>query len=198
MGGGIFCLSSSIENTSVWFAKSLERLKKNTTWSVTTSFHKSYSSFDSLERRNECKELKASLSSQTNIFHRAKNISENATHASYEVAHLIAKHGKPFSDDEFVEECLVKVVGRVIPEKMDDFNNLRLSKQTIMRQIAELSADIHLAFSALLMVSIVQRVEQGKFVVKSGFALPGRCANNNDTTRILFCSLVARTNQTKT
>ena len=24
------------------------------------------------------------------------------------VAHLIAKHGKPFSDGEFVKECLIK------------------------------------------------------------------------------------------
>ena len=36
----------------------------------------------------------------------------------------------------------MKVVGRVIPEKMDDFNNVSLSRQTITRRIAELSADI--------------------------------------------------------
>ena len=58
------------------------------------------------------------MESQQNIFHHAKNISENATFASYEVAHLIAKHGKPFSDGEFVKECLMKVVGRVNSEKM--------------------------------------------------------------------------------
>ena len=42
------------------------------------------------------------MASQQNSFHRAKNISENTTFASYEVARLIAKHGKPFSDGEFV------------------------------------------------------------------------------------------------
>ncbi len=36
----------------------------------------------------------------------------------------------------------MKVVGRVIPEKMDDFNNMSLSRQTITRRIAELSADM--------------------------------------------------------
>ena len=36
----------------------------------------------------------------------------------------------------------MKVVGRVIPEKMDDFNNVSLSRQTITRRIAELSADM--------------------------------------------------------
>ena len=83
-----------------------------------TSFHKSYRSFDSLERKNELKKLKASLASQRNIFHRAKNISENATYASYEVAHLIAKHDKRFSDGEFAKECLIKVIGRINPEKI--------------------------------------------------------------------------------
>ena len=61
-----------------------------------------YSSFDSLERRNELNKLKASLASPQNILHRDKNNAENATYASYEVAHLTAKHGKPFSYGEFV------------------------------------------------------------------------------------------------
>ena len=60
------------------------------------------------------------MASQQNIFHRDKNISENAIYASYEIAHLFAKHVKLFSDGEFVEEYLIKVVGRVIAEKTDD------------------------------------------------------------------------------
>ena len=51
-------------------------------------------------------------------------------------------HGKKFPDGEFVKECLIKVVRRVIPEKRDYFNNVSLSKQTIIRRIAELLADI--------------------------------------------------------
>ena len=34
------------------------------------------------------------------------------------------------------------VVERIIPEKIGDFNNVSLSRQTITRRIAELSADI--------------------------------------------------------
>ena len=75
--------------------------------------------------------MKASLASQQNISHRARNISENASYVSYEVAHLIAKHGKPFSDGEFVKEFLMKVIGRVNPEKMNCLNNVSLSRQTI-------------------------------------------------------------------
>ena len=36
----------------------------------------------------------------------------------------------------------MKVVGRVIPEKMDDFNNVSLSRQTTTRRIAELSPGV--------------------------------------------------------
>ena len=82
------------------------------------------------------------MASQQNSFHRAKNISENTTFASYEVARLIAKHGKPFSDGEFVKDYLMKLVGRVNPEKMDDFNNVSLSRQRITRRIAELSPGV--------------------------------------------------------
>ena len=101
MGRGIF-LSSSIVNISVSFAKSVATLKENDLKRHFNSCHKSYSWFDSVERKNEFNKLKASLASQQIIFHSAKNISNSATWASYEVAHLIAKHGKPFSDGEFV------------------------------------------------------------------------------------------------
>ena len=80
------------------------------------------------------------MASQQNIFHRDKNNAENATYASYEVAHLFAKHGKPFSYDEFVIECLIKVIG--YPGENGWFNNVSLSRQTITRRIAELSANI--------------------------------------------------------
>ena len=39
-------------------------------------------------------------------------------------------------------ECLMEVVGRVNPDKMDDFNNVSLSRQTITRRIAEWSSDV--------------------------------------------------------
>ena len=36
----------------------------------------------------------------------------------------------------------MKVVGRVNPEKMNDFNNVSLSRKAITRRIAELSPDV--------------------------------------------------------
>ena len=74
------------------------------------------------------------MASQQNIFHRARNISENA-YVSYEVAHLIAKHGKPFSDGEFVKECLMMVVGRVNPEKNELFEQRELVQANNYNQL---------------------------------------------------------------
>ena len=48
----------------------------------------------------------------------------------------------PFYFLNFYVDIVQHVVERVIPEKIGDFNNVSLSRQTITRRIAELSADI--------------------------------------------------------
>ena len=91
-------------NIFVCLVKSLSLLQKIKTLSVTTLLVTKATTHLILKNgKTNFKKLKASSASQQNSFHRAKNISENATFASYEVAHLIAKHGKPFSDGEFVK-----------------------------------------------------------------------------------------------
>ncbi len=67
---------------------------------------------------------------------------QNATAASYDVAMLIAQHGKPFSDGDFVKQCLMKVTERMYPEKVQDYNNVSLSRNTIVRRIEDLSANV--------------------------------------------------------
>lgn len=71
-------------------------------------------------------------------------IQENATAASYEVAKLIALHGKPFSDGDFINQCLIKVTEVMCPEKVQDFNNMSLSRNTVVWRIAGLSANLKL------------------------------------------------------
>ena len=78
------------------------------------------------------------------FFLHASKIQENATTASYEVAKLIAQHGKPFSDGDFIKQCLIKVTEIMCPEKMQDFNNMSLSRNTVARRIEDLSANLKL------------------------------------------------------
>jgi len=45
-----------------------------------------------------------------NIGNNAISDATKAVTASYTISHLIAKHSKPFTDGEFVKECLIKAV----------------------------------------------------------------------------------------
>ena len=50
----------------------------------------------------------------------SNEMQENATIASYEAAKLIVKDGKPFSDGDFVKQCLIKVTHIMCPEIEQD------------------------------------------------------------------------------
>lgn len=62
--------------------------------------------------------------------------------ASYKVAELIARHGKPFSDGDFIKQCLTTVAETMCPEKMQEFNNVSMSRNTVVRRIEDLSANL--------------------------------------------------------
>ena len=82
------------------------------------------------------------LTSQQSLFSRIGQANENSSKASYEVAKLIAKHSKPFTDGKFVKECLMKIVENICPEKKQEFANVCLSRNTLARRIEEVSSDI--------------------------------------------------------
>ena len=95
------------------------------------------------ERREELKRLEASLTSRQQLFTRARDSNENSTKASYEVATLIAKQCKPFTEGEFIKDCLMKAVDNICPDKRQAFANMCLARNTVARRIEELSADIN-------------------------------------------------------
>lgn len=56
-------------------------------------------------RAEKVNRLIAALVSQQRFFSRAHESNKNTTKASYEVAMLIAKHGKPFMEGEFIKKA---------------------------------------------------------------------------------------------
>lgn len=82
--------------------------------------HQTYTSYTGAEQEQKVKQMAASLVAQQQYFFRANKTQENATIASYKVAQLIARHGKPFSDGDFIKQCLTKVAGIMCPEKMQE------------------------------------------------------------------------------
>ena len=55
---------------------------------------------------------------------------------------------KPFSDGEFVKDCLMEVVDVLIPEKRSLFSN-SLSRRTVTRRIEELAEDLKISLRTL-------------------------------------------------
>ena len=58
------------------------------------------------------------------------------------MAEIIAKKSKPFSDEEFVKECIVQVADVFCPDKKKIFAKINLSRQTIARRVEELGNSI--------------------------------------------------------
>lgn len=86
--------------------------------------------------------MAANLPTQQKCFLCANKIQETATLASYKAAEFIARHGKPFSDGDFIKQCLAAVAETMYPEKIQEFSNVSMSRNTVVRQIEDLSANL--------------------------------------------------------
>uniref|UniRef100_A0A8C6P2I3 SPIN-DOC-like zinc-finger domain-containing protein n=1 Tax=Nothobranchius furzeri TaxID=105023 RepID=A0A8C6P2I3_NOTFU len=104
--------------------------------------HASYDKLTGNERGEKVKQLEAVLTAQQRFFTRARDSNENATKASYEVATLIAKHCKPFTEGEFIKDCVMTIVEKICPSKKQEFANICLARNTVVRRIEDVSRDI--------------------------------------------------------
>ncbi|KAE9527235.1 hypothetical protein AGLY_012933 [Aphis glycines] len=75
-----------------------------------------------------------------NIFEKHNRGKDEIIRASYEVANLIARENKSFSDGEFVKKFILASVKEIIPEKMSVFENISLSRNTITRRVEDIGA----------------------------------------------------------
>ena len=72
-------------------------------------------------RNTKLQSLKSNLQSQQNIFQKAASEDKTIVNASLRISQIIAKKIKPFSDGEFVKDCLLAAVEEVAPTKVKDF-----------------------------------------------------------------------------
>uniref|UniRef100_A0A8C5LZB9 General transcription factor II-I repeat domain-containing protein 2-like n=1 Tax=Leptobrachium leishanense TaxID=445787 RepID=A0A8C5LZB9_9ANUR len=95
------------------------------------------------ERERQIVQLQKGLSMQQNQFKRAKKECDAAVEASYVVCEQVAKAGKPFTEGQFLKDCMVKVADILCPEKASLFRNISLSANTVAERISELSDNIY-------------------------------------------------------
>jgi hypothetical protein len=82
------------------------------------------------------------LDTQQQMFNKQRTQHHSIVKASFVVSENIAKHSKSFSEGEFIKECLVDVASIICPEKKKDFENICLSRQTVVRRIEMMADDI--------------------------------------------------------
>jgi Spin-doc zinc-finger/Domain of unknown function (DUF4371) len=101
--------------------------------------------FDCLQdelRLIKVNELRTSLTNQQNCFTNICNQNESTVRASYKVARMIAKCGRPFTDGEFLKNVMIEVMDEVCPEKQHLIKEVSLSARTITRRIEEIGNDV--------------------------------------------------------
>lgn len=97
---------------------------------------------DTEQRLQKVEELKRRLKSQQAFFTKAKSQSEAAVKASFIVAEEVAKSARPFTEGEFIKNCMLKVCDTVCPDKRQLFSNVSLSRNTVAERIDQLSTNL--------------------------------------------------------
>ncbi|KAK0145575.1 General transcription factor II-I repeat domain-containing protein 2 [Merluccius polli] len=72
-----------------------------------------------------------------------KRRAEQLQRGLYVVSELIAKAGKPFTEGQFLKDCMLRVADILCPEKKSLFNTLSLSANTVAERINGLSGNIY-------------------------------------------------------
>jgi hypothetical protein len=101
-----------------------------------------YSQFTGQLRTEKFEKLQKNLSSMQFVFKKKVAENEAATRASFRVAHILAKKGKPFTDGELIKKCLNEAAQEMCPEKVDVFSAISLSANTVSRRVESLGRNI--------------------------------------------------------
>ena len=86
--------------------------------------------------------LKKNLSKEQNIFKKVLTQSQSAVHASYAISHVIAKAMRPFSEGDFVKNCILQASDILCPEKRQCIADVNLSRNTVAERVSDMADDL--------------------------------------------------------
>ncbi len=112
-----------------------------------TKFNESYPPGSELRKR-KIEQLSSSLSEQQRLIHRTTSTAERLTEASFEIAWILPRGKKNFSDSEIVKDCFLASAEILFAEFdnkdaiIKQIKGLQLSDSTIMRRIENIGKDV--------------------------------------------------------
>ena len=107
-----------------------------------TKHAEKYRPLTETERERISKYLLAKLREKQGYFAKLHTAGDAATKTS--LFHKIAKKCNPFSEEEFVKECLVDFAALICPEKKETFEKLPLSRRTVTRRVKDIAENLQL------------------------------------------------------
>lgn len=109
-----FCIQSKDKSLCLICNETISMFKEYNIKRHYESKHKEkYETLEGQLRENKIEVLKKNLESQQRIFKKCANEKLASVRASYHVAKLVADGGRPFTDGEFVKNCMLKVAEEV-------------------------------------------------------------------------------------
>ena len=97
-----------------------------------------YAGFVGKSREGLVKKLQTSLSAHQNTYKNTVEQTENSVIASYLIAEKIARSTRPFTDGEFVRDCVQKVAKVLLPVKAPLFEEINRFRNTMARRIEDI------------------------------------------------------------
>ena len=91
-----------------------------------------YSGLIGLMHSQKLESMKKRSASQQQTFIQKQHENESIIRASFHVAEILAKAGKPFTDSDKVKTCLLKVAKKLVQKRVQ-FKAVSLSANTIAR-----------------------------------------------------------------
>uniref|UniRef100_A0A8C4N1B3 SPIN-DOC-like zinc-finger domain-containing protein n=1 Tax=Eptatretus burgeri TaxID=7764 RepID=A0A8C4N1B3_EPTBU len=111
-----------------------------------TSVHPKQAALPDDKKKAEFGRLSTQLEKQRAFMKRSVSSMQAAaqsnTRASYHVAHLVATNLKPFTEGEFLKECMMAVVEDVCPDKSREFAAISLSARSLTRRIEKMATNV--------------------------------------------------------
>lgn len=98
-----------------------------------------YGKLDGSNRELKVKQLQEQLKSQRFMFQKMRSDNEKELRSSFLIAQRIAQRMKPYSDGDFVKQCLIDVAEEMCPKMVSEFEKISLSRRTITRHIDRLA-----------------------------------------------------------
>jgi len=104
--------------------------------------HPEYENIVGISREEKINCFKRGITAQQQIFKKLHKESEVVSEISYDLSLLIAKTSRPFTEGEFIKQCLLTVGKKISPEITKKVENISLSRTTVQRHVVEMADDI--------------------------------------------------------